>query len=780
MVGSFLLAALLVQQPQVAVGVDLDRVRLGDEIVLTITVRARNDLPLEIVDPDLTGLELLTVRQQSRGSPGGAAPSRATTRTLTLRAVAVGEAVIGPVIVRQGDEEVITGEITVTVGDSPGGSTPRLEPRVSELLRSIEPEMPSAEQVALTVSIAPDTVTLGSQVDVLVAAWVPREIRRRMRHPPTFEPPAVRGAWAYPRPTPAGIALSRVVGGIEYDLFVQHSIIFPLSAGAVEIAAAKVSYSLPISYSFLSREIRHEVRSEPRSVTVRALPSPPRGGAFRGAIGAHLTLEVEAPPVTLPLGGAAHLSAAVRGMGNVELWPEPELQWPVGLRVYPQDVVVVLEPKDGLIGGAKIFHYLVVADSVGTHRVAISSYAYFDTDDNVFGELEAAPIELVTPGGPIALGVSPTAPRPLLEAPGGRSLAARLSRVPAWLWLLVVLGPPGAAVAFRNRGRWSRLLPHGRRVREEPSAIAQTEREFRTRLERLVPHAMERPGHVLADALRAAGVEASLAEHAARLRDRLRYAIYGPDDATDAEELSLEVAEVLRALVVDTIPSRPLAAPAAVVLLLTIGCVGAAGGQSAERLYGAGAVRAAADSFLARTGDMPLVAAHWYNLGNSWSRLGDPARARAAWTRAARLAPRVGEIQAVGKRLSRSAAGFGGLTWVSPVTPPEALLLASVMWVLGWLSVAARVPQRLSLAVLTLALVAAGYGVAVKHRYASPLAFVLRDHTPLRMAPYGPAPSSMSLDRASAVQVEREEGEWVLVSRDGGRGWVLGSEIIGL
>ena len=554
---------------------------------------------------------------------------------------------------------------------------------------------------------------------------------------------------------------------------------FPLSAGAVEIAAAKVSYSLPISYSFLSREVRHEVRSELRSVTVRALPSPPSGVAFRGAIGAHLTLEVEAPPVTLPIGGAAHLSAAVRGMGNVELWPEPELKWPVGLRVYPQDVEVVLEPKDGLIGGAKIFHYMVVADSVGTHRVAISSYAYFDTDDNVFGELEAAPIELVTPGGPIALGVSLAAPPPLLEAPGGRSLAARLSRVPAWLWLLLMLGPPGGAVAFRNRGRWSRLRPRGRRVREEPSAIAQTEREFRARLEQLVPHAMERPGRVLADALRAAGVEASLAEHAARLRDRLRYAIYGPDDATDAEELSLEVAEVLRALVVDAIPSRPLAVAGAVVLL-TIGCVGAASAQSAERLYGAGAVRAAADSFLARTGDMPLVAAHWYNLGNSWSRLGDPARARAAWTRAARLAPRVGEIQAVRKRLSRGAAGFDELTWVSPVTPPEALLLASVMWVLGWLFVAARVPKRLSLAVLTLALVAVGYGVAVRHRYASPLAFVLRDYTPLRPAPYGPAPSSTSLNRASAVQVEREEGEWVLVSRDGGRGWVLRSEVIGL
>src|SRR2546425_11788771 len=61
---------------------------------------------------------------------------------------------------------------------------------------------------------------------------------------------------------------------------------------------------------------------------------------------------------------------------------------------------------------------------------------------------------------------------------------------------------------------------------------------------------------------------------------------------------------------------------------------------SAEALYEAGALRAAADSFAARAAAAPRVAAHWYNLGATLYRAGADGKATAAWTIAARLAPR--------------------------------------------------------------------------------------------------------------------------------------------
>src|SRR2546422_10642490 len=61
---------------------------------------------------------------------------------------------------------------------------------------------------------------------------------------------------------------------------------------------------------------------------------------------------------------------------------------------------------------------------------------------------------------------------------------------------------------------------------------------------------------------------------------------------------------------------------------------------SAEALYDAGALRAAADSFAARAAGEPRVPAHWYNLGATLYRAGADGKATAAWARAARLAPR--------------------------------------------------------------------------------------------------------------------------------------------
>src|SRR3989442_16023306 len=66
----------------------------------------------------------------------------------------------------------------------------------------------------------------------------------------------------------------------------------------------------------------------------------------------------------------------------------------------------------------------------------------------------------------------------------------------------------------------------------------------------------------------------------------------------------------------------------------------AAQAPSAEALYEVGALRAAADSFAARAPAQPRVAAHWYNPGATLYRAGADGKAKAAWTRAARVAPR--------------------------------------------------------------------------------------------------------------------------------------------
>lgn len=776
-----LLLAVFLPLQQLGVSAELDRddVLVGDEILLTITVEAGGAAPLEIFDPDLAGLELINRRDRTSVSMIAGVPTRLTTRQFTFRALRAGDATIGPVRVRQGDEMLETTSFRVTV-TARAGSTTGLDPRIESLVReSPTPEL-ATEEATLEVLAPTRPVLLGDQVDLVVVAWFPREVRGRLRNPPTIEPPGLRGTWTYDRPAPTGVVASRQVGGRWYDLFVLHQVVFPLTAGSLEIGAATVSYSLPVSSSFLSRELRHEIQSAARAITVRPRPSRRSAAGYRGAAARELRFRLDVPSGELPIGGGVHVQAELAGLGNVALWPEPELEWPVGLRAYPQEVNVALTTEGGLVGGTKVFDYLVVADSAGTHRVPAPRYVYFDVGREAYVTLTAAPIEFVTPSG--SSGVAPVqSVPPLLTAPR-RSLEALADRLPWWGWMLVVLAPPLAALAVRGGAAWSRRR---RGVRRAPAVVPgvtlrQLEYEFRGVLEGLVPLARVRASGDLADALRAAGVEAPLAAHAARVRDRLRQALYGPEGSTDPEELTLEVQEVLRALVGGTGKLRPSLIGAVMVLLLATVAVQGAAAQSAERLYEAGAVRLAADSFARRTAEAPRVAAHWYNLGAALDRLGEPVRARAAWVRAARLAPRDRSIR-------RALSGGAGrsmsaprLTWVAPVTPVEAFAAAALLWLVAWVAWGLGARLRWPTAMATLALVAAGYGYVVGQRYTRPVALVMSSRTALRVAPYGPAAAALELEEGAPVRIEREQGAWVLVSEGTERGWLLRAEVVRL
>ncbi len=771
-------AALLVQSPQIAVGVDRDTVRAGEDIIITITVQAPGDMPIEIVDPELTGLDLRNTSNQSRYVVAGNLGSRTTTRTLTVRATKEGEATIGPVVVRQGGEEVSTPSITIVVRGALPAGVRALDPRIVSLLSTMEPAIPSGEEVALTVSAVPGEVTLGEQVDVIIAAWVPRGIRSRLRNPPTLEAPQVRGAWAYQRPTPPGIALTREVGGITYDVFVQHEVIFPLTAGSATIGSAKVSYSLPLSYSFLSREMRHEVRSEPVKVVVTPYPGPPEGTVFGGATGSDLIFEVTTPPRELAIGNAARVTATVRGDGNVALWPEPDLRWPPGLRAYPQGVDVRLREAGGVVGGEKAFNYLVIADSVGAHQVGVLPYLYYDVGAGEYRTLTSPAIEFVTPGGRLVManrgeGLPPLLPLPSM--PRADMVAISFSR---GMLLFVLLGPPllAAALGLARRRRRPRRVRVSRPP-EDWESLHGLDIAFRRLLESLVPHAAERSGSELADALRAAGIETTLAAHAARLRDRLSSAVYGPDDLTDSDELSLEVQEVIKALTTENRPVERRALAVLTVLVLVL--PGGAAGQSAEVLYGAGAARAAADSLSARVDQAPYVAEHWYNLGNALSALGEPVHARAAWIRAARLAPRSDTMrQTLRGSISSGIARRPTRVWVAPFTAVEAYAVALLLWVIGWAVVIARRRARVWWPTLLLAVSVAVIGYAVHVRYAEPLALILRANAGLRAAPYGPAPFTVGVEAGAPVTIEREEGQWVLVRFGRDRGWMRVNELV--
>ena len=263
--------------------------------------------------------------------------------------------------------------------------------------------------------------------------------------------------------------------------------------------------------------------------------------------------------------------------------------------------------RDGRIAGTKVFHYLVMPDSAGSFLLPEVRYPYYDLAAGDYRAATIAPRALA-----VAPGIEPHAARALPPLSRGRdpAWADEVARgLAPWGWLVLLVGPPLLLWLRRRRA----LALDG------PTAVAPAAPERLTQLGRLerafhavlashVPDQRARDGDGLARALRAAGVDSAVADHVKRLRDRLRASRYGPRGLGDVAELAAELAQVLRVL--DAEPGgkgRRVVAAIALMALAALAQPAAAQTLSAEALYDAGALRAAADSFAARAAAEPRV-----------------------------------------------------------------------------------------------------------------------------------------------------------------------------
>jgi len=632
----------LMQGAEVTASVDRTHLTVGEEVTLTVRARTSTAEPVEIMLPPLTGFAIVGSRDMTEVAITGTNGSvRTTVRELQLRAEQPGALLIGPVRARQGRSVESTDPILVTVDSAADRFTVLLSPLARSLLESAPaPVSHRVDRVALTVLVPSDTVYAGQQVDLIAAAWIPRELRQRMRRVPLLTLNAPEGVWAYPAAASSGVALSRQVSGHWMDLFITHQVVFPLAAGRLIVPPASVEYALPVTFSFFSREESYTLRSD--SIAIAVLPLP-RAPAPPGTdiVGQGLTLDLHVDPATTRVGEPVEAAVTINGVGNVALWPEPGLKWPAGFRVYPAQTEVRIAAQGGRVAGSKTFRFLAVPDSSGNFVLPEVRYPYFDPSAGKYETATTLPRGLA-----VAAGAEPRAARalpPLLSRRGERDID-RLSRQAGWQgWLAVVLVPPFVAWLARRRWRRSGAAEPARRDGPQLTRLGRLEQEFLAMLTSHVPDAFARDGDGLGQALRAAGVDSAVADHVKRLRDRLRAARYGPRGLGDAAELAAEIEQVLRVLGADGPAGAGARRPRTLVasmVVLGIGLLGArhavpVQSPRAEALYEAGALRAAADSFAARASADPRDAAHWYNLGATLYRAGADGKATAAWARAA-------------------------------------------------------------------------------------------------------------------------------------------------
>lgn len=769
-----MLAAFQGTAPTLEASVDPNRVTRGDEVVYVVRATSRSLDPIQISVPPFTGFQI--VSRMERTELSGDA-TRTSVWEIHLRAAQAGRWQLGPARAQQGRFSVRTNVLTVQVDAGRAPVVTVLSPRVRRLLERTPP--PPRGRAAISLIASDDTVRVGEQVDIVTAAWFPRELREELVRPPILQPPVVDGVWTYPQTAPVEVVATRTIDGVIYDLFAAPQVIFPLAAGSIPIPPATLKYGIPVSLPPFNREERVSLSSRSAALVVQPLPAVGKPPDFSGAVGSRLRLDRRVESTTTRVGEAVAVEYTLSGEGNTALWPAPVIPWPAAARAYSERVEEKVTSTDGRLGGSKIFRYLVVPDSVGVLTLPGVRYGYFDLAAGRYLEASIEPAALSV--GAAGEEAAATALPPSLLTSDEPAWSWRVAHdVPDWAWLLLLLLPPLAVVLYARFPR----RPRDVTTPAAGDALALAEERLEATLRALVPDPAHRSERDLSAALRASGIDADTAEAAVAVRARIMATRYGPrGDARDAA-LATAVESVTRRLrqagrlerrgmTTTALAGWAIVCTASLGLLVSLTSRAAAQAPPPEELYRTGALHAAVEGFEARVAANPAVSAHWYGLGASYYRLGLKGRAAAAWLHARRLDPREPTIRRALQLTPPPDPISARQIWVPPVRPDELLLLGLCGWVIAWLGWAGRPRARDRWAILLvfsgLAVLA---GLALRVWYRRPVALVA-ETIELRLSPHGRAPEIAKLEPGSAVLELRTRADWVLVrAPDGREGWL--------
>lgn len=639
--------------------------------------------------------------------------------------------------------------------------------------------------VGFRAAIGPDTVYVGQQASYTLTVTIPGEVRQRLRRNPVFIPPEARAMLAYELPMQKSDPTRE---GSETHVF--RRALFPLTPGRFQINPSQLSYSLPQSPSFFSREEDRLLRSE--SVTLVAI-EPPRSGRpdqWAGAVGRwRATTRVEG---SARVGDPLVLTLRLEGTGNATLLPRPTLVIPWA-NVVAEDERVVLDSTPTTLGGRKEFAWLVTPREAGARQIPAMEYHYFDPVARAYTTATTAPIALRVATGDLvemptraaaAAAAVPLTLRPQLEGP----VRLRLPLWWAWLLMVVVAPLPWLLIAMRRRApRAARPKSAAERIADPKEALQGGDLRslYAAALVARTGVQLDRatsPG-ALASALRREGVTDETARDAEALRDLLDRTAYargarGGDLRERVKAVLTRVtdearAQITRSLVVLLASAALLADPARAL---------AQRGSSAETLraftdgqtaYTGRDYARARDAFLDAARSAPRDPAAWANLGTAAWQAGDTASAVLGWQRALRLDPLAGDLR---PRLERvRAPQLRGVARVWPVPPLPVAVLALALWVIAWWLLARRARRgplgwRLIVLVPSLACAVAAY--VIEDRLRAEDLVVIASSAPLRTLPALGADQGAVPIAGEVVRVRERRGVWLRLELDAQRsGW---------
>lgn len=631
---------------------------------------------------------------------------------------------------------------------------------------------------------------VGEQVDYVVDVQLNRAARTRLRRNPTFFPPEMPSMLAYDLPAPGTVGRE---GRRCFESLSYRRALFPLYPGSVAIAPAALTYSLPLSTSFFSREESVELHTDSARLMVREPPAAGRPADYAGAVGGDIAAHARVSAFKARMGDPVVFTLRVEGTGNVKLWPRPTLRVPWAA-LAPGEERVEVDSLHDVVAGAKEFDWLVTPRQSGARQLPAIDYVYFDPRLERYRTVRADSIGLDVSAAALASADTLPAVR-LAIRPTLRDERAPFLPTRPVFWLLLALAPAPVAVrrARATRRRRRRGLSAADSLRraalaDHPASARELRRLFHAALADRIELGRDGGGRSsIARALLRAGVTRETAARAEQIADALDAAAFSSHNTIEsaaARELHAIVTAIgaeampVRAGTVRALPVALIAValgsalvvaspPAAIVRTFTDGVARyeAADYRGAQRLFESVGARA------------PRAVDAWANAGTAaWAR-GDTAAAARDWQRALRLEPMDAETR---ERLTPlQPESLSARASVAPVSPDALAVATLVLWIVGWLVVAIPPARR----PLTARAWAGGAIVAALLCLVATLEAQDRlDGRPLavlrsgRSLLDGPSPTAQPVAAGSAGEggtLGARDGTWVRLTLDGARaGWV--------
>lgn len=658
--------------------------------------------------------------------------------------------------------------------------------------------------------VVPETVYVGQQATYQLGVFLDQDTRQRIRRNPEFQPPETRSLLSYDLRERTGGSLSGNIDGRPYEMHVFRRALFPLTPGRYTIPRARLTYALPQSPSFFSREENFTLSSEAVAFVAIEPPAAGRPADWAGAVGVWRA-RARTDTTRGRTGEPFVLTLRVEGQGNVTLLPRPPLgvAWAT---VVNADERVKLDSTPSLLGGFKEFDWLVTPTAAGSQRVPAVRYAYFNPRTRRYetalseafdvrvgvGEAVAAapgPAAAVAPREVMAIesALGDEAPRPV----SARSLA-----------LVVIALAPLVAL-----GAWIARRP--KRVRPAPTpaqrlgaigdrADADSIRSVRRALiDGLRLRTGLDPSRLTAQgawtiALRKAGVSAMAAAAVEALIAEVDVACFAASPAVQPrgagwaaqarEALSIVDTEACGGACGGRQVRRRSRAPAGTVATVLVflagtGVLYAATNTDARDSFALGTTAYAGGDFVRAArhfGDAarsaPRAAAAWSNLGTASFLAHDTASAVLGWQRALRLRPLDSETRL---RLGRvRAPQESGVALVPRLPARIPSWLALAIWVAGWVAttrqnVRRRRASRAVAGTVLLGGAALAGAYELERRLEGRDLVVVMDPAALRAFPALGADTRSTPMAGEVASVVGRQGAWVQLRLDGGReGWI--------